>query len=113
MKQLSRVAAGLAMLLAMRCDGQSDDGPDHLELCGVGLTCKDGVVSGLIGYSCAEYSGTCPYGCRQAEANGSGPRLALMGEELREVLNATVEQICNPPPRERGAGGQGGEAGAR
>jgi hypothetical protein len=39
-------------------------GSPHLELCGIFVTCKDGVLSGMYGTYCSPIAGVCPLGCR-------------------------------------------------
>lgn len=47
--------------------GESNGGPGgqpHLELCGIAVTCHDGVLQGLYGTYCQSFTGLCPLGCR-------------------------------------------------
>ena len=45
----------------------------HPELCGIVVTCQDGVLSGMYGDPCYTFSGVCPLGCRVSSA-GTGDR---------------------------------------
>jgi hypothetical protein len=44
-------------------DGGAGGSP-HPELCGIAVTCHDGVLSGMFGIACNPFTGVCPLGCR-------------------------------------------------
>jgi len=70
-------------------DGRGTGG-QHLELCGVIVTCQDGVLGGMYGNSCSPLFGTCALGCRVASA-GTSDQSALMNP------NAFAQTLCNSP----------------
>jgi hypothetical protein len=46
-------------------------GSRGLELCGITVTCQDGVLSGMYGNNCSSIAGVCPLGCRVPSAGTS------------------------------------------
>ena len=84
-------------------------GGGHLELCGLTVTCKDGVLSGLWGVNCDPIVGTCAFGCRIASASSDAPSTFTTSEAADEF----AQTLCNPPPDasspDAGAASDGGD----
>jgi hypothetical protein len=92
---------------AGRSDG-GQGGQPHLELCGIAVTCHDGILQGLYGNSCASFTGICPLGCRVSSA-GTGD-LSLDPMQFAQTLCISPAD-AGDAVGDDGAADGGGDAG--
>lgn len=75
-------------------------GQPHLELCGIAVSggCVDGVIEGMYGHSCSEFSVTCKNGCSAQPK--SVPN--YFGDDRSLVNDYVSAAYCEPDPSDSG-----------
>jgi hypothetical protein len=81
----------------------------HLELCGIFVTCTDGVLSGLYGDQCRTFSGVCALGCLVASAGTIDTTIDPL--QFAQTLCVSPDAGAAGADGAAGNGGTGGSTG--